>query len=79
MPVFGTYKGGELDFVVQSLRDSLRYAVEVKSGKHAGNTAKKVLEDGKADRLLYLKGNTKGGVEGKIITIPIYLLESIHF
>ena len=79
MPVFGTYKGGELDFVVQSLRDSLRYAVEVKAGKHAGNTAKKVLEDGKVDRLLYLKGNTKGGIEGKTITIPIYLLESIHF
>ena len=53
--------------------------MSIKSGKHAGNTAKKVLEGGKADRLLYLKGNTKGGVEGKIITIPIYLLESIHF
>lgn len=79
-PAFGTYKGGEVDFVVQTLDEgSVRYAVEVKSGKHAGNTPKKVLEHGKVDKLLYLKGNTKGGVDGKIETLPIYMLEQHKF
>ncbi len=78
-PAFATYRGGEVDFVVQGRKSSLRYAVEVKAGKHAGNTARKVLSDGKADRLLYLKGNTKGGKEGKVETIPLYLLERYKF
>ena len=43
------------------------------------NTAKKVLESGKADCLLYLKGDTLGGQEGKIETVPIYLLEKLNF
>jgi len=53
--------------------------IEVKTGKHIGNTAKKVLESGKADCLLYLKGDTLGGQEGKIETVPIYLLEKLNF
>lgn len=78
-PAFATYKGGEIDFVVQSMREPVRYAVEVKTGKQAGNTARKALEAGKVGRLLYLKGNTKGGEEGKMITLPIYLLEQYRF
>ena len=78
-PAFGTYKGGEIDFVVQSLEESVRYAVEVKSGKHSGNTATRLLEHGKADKILYLKGNTKGGIDGKIETVPIYMLEKYKF
>lgn len=78
-PAFATYKGGEVDFVVQSMREPVRYAVEVKTGKQAGNTARKALEAGKVGRLLYLKGNTKGGEEGKMITLPIYLLEQYRF
>ena len=78
-PAFATYKNGEIDFYVQSLKERTRYVVEVKSGKQSGNTAKKALCDGKADYLLYLKGNTHGGVEGKIITRPIYALERFHF
>lgn len=50
-PAFATYKGGELDFVVQ----------------------------GKANYLMYLKGNTKGGVSENIITLPIYMLEKYRF
>ena len=79
MPAFATFKGGEVDFVVQGLKSSRRYAIEVKTGKHIGNTAKKVLESGKADCLLYLKGDTLGGQEGKIETVPIYLLEKLNF
>ena len=78
-PAFATYKNGEIDFYVQSLKERTRYVVEVKSGKQSGNTAKKALCDDKADYLLYLKGNTHGGVEGKIITRPIYALERFHF
>jgi hypothetical protein len=79
MPAFATYKGGEIDFVVQSLDGSIRYAIEVKAGKNTGNTARKVLEAGKVHKLLYLKGNTKGGVDGKTETLPIYFLEQYRF
>lgn len=79
MPAFATYKGGEVDFLVQGLASAVRYVLEVKAGKNTGNTARKALENGKANRLLYLKGNTKGGVDGKIETVPIYLLEKYRF
>lgn len=78
-PAFATFKGGEIDFYVQSLKEKERYAVEVKSGKQTGNTAKKAIEMGKVDYLLYLKGDTHGGIDGKIITRPIYMLEQFHF
>lgn len=48
-PAFATYKSGEIDFYVQSLKERTRYVIEVKSGKQTGNTAKKALFDGKAD------------------------------
>ena len=79
MPAFATYKGGEIDYVVQTVRGHRRYLVEVKSGKGKAVTALKALEAGKADYLLYLKGNTKGGREGKIFTLPIYMLERFAF
>lgn len=78
-PAFATYKGGEIDFVVQSLEGNRRCLVEVKTGKGKAETALKALQSGKADRLLYLKGNTKGGEDGKIITVPIYMLEKYKF
>lgn len=78
-PAFATFKGGEIDFVAQSLQTSTRYLVEVKSGKGTAATSLKALDQGKADRLLYLKGDTKGGVDGKIETLPIYLLEQYSF
>jgi len=37
------------------------------------------LEQGKANKLLYLKGDTKGGTVGNVQTLPIYLLEQYHF
>ena len=78
-PAFATYKGGEIDFVVQGISSGTRYILEVKAGRHAGATAKKALDDGKANNLLYLKGDTHGGVAGKTITRPIYTLEQFHF
>lgn len=78
-PAFATFKGGEIDFVAQSMKTSTRYLVEVKTGKGTATTSRKALEQGKADRLLYLKGDTKGGIDGKIETLPIYLLEQYNF
>lgn len=78
-PAFATYRGGEIDFVAQSIQSSTRYLIEVKSGKGTAVTALKALEQGKAHKLLYLKGDTKGGVDGKIETLPIYMLERYKF
>lgn len=78
-PAFATFKGGEIDFVAQSLQTNTLYLIEVKSGKGVAATSLKALKQGKADRLLYLKGDTKGGVDGKIETLPIYLLEQYYF
>lgn len=79
MPAFATYKGGEIDYVVQTIRGHRRYLVEVKAGKGTAPTAQRALQDGKADKLLYLKGNTKGGQDGKILTLPLYMLERFQF
>lgn len=78
-PAFATYKGGELDFIVQGIRNHNRYILEVKSGKGVGNSATKALTQGKAKYLMYLKGDTKGGISGNIITLPIYMIEKYHF
>lgn len=42
--------------MVKCLNDSLCYGVEVKAGKSTGSIGKKVLDAGKINRLLYLKG-----------------------
>ena len=78
-PAFAAYRGGEIDFVAQSLSSSTRYLIEVKAGKGTASTAQKALAQGKADKLLYLKGATKGGIDGKTETLPIYLLEQYKF
>lgn len=78
-PAFATYKGGEIDFVAQSLNTDSRYLIEVKSGKGTASTATKAMQNGKADKLLYLKGDTKGGIDKNVETIPIYMLEQYRF
>ena len=62
-----------------SLKTHIRYLIEVKAGKGTASTALKALEQGKANKLLYLKGDTKGGTVGNVQTLPIYLLEQYHF
>lgn len=78
-PAFASYKGGEIDFVVQGIKNYTRYLVEVKAGKGTAQTSMRALKDRKADCLLYLKGNTKGGQDGNILTLPIYMLERFCF
>lgn len=73
-PMFGLYKGGEIDFLVKSLADECIYGIEVKAGKDIGKTANRMLKDGKVKYLFFLKGNTYGGVaEGRKYTVPIYM------
>jgi len=80
-PWFAWYEKskGELDFYVRSLIDYKNYGIEVKAGSNSGNTANQLLTDGKIDYLYYLKGDTYGGVVGKILTVPIYLADRITF
>lgn len=79
-PAFATYKGGEIDFYVKSLRGrEYTYAVEVKSGKQPAPTGHRALEDGKVDYLVLLKGDTKGGQAEKVITLPIFLFPQFKF
>ena len=72
-PVFGTYKDGEIDFLVSSLQSEYDYGVEVKAGRSEAKTAKKLLDDGKVEAVYFQKGDTYGGIEGRKITVPIYL------
>ena len=78
-PAFATYRGGKIDFIVKSMRTGILYALEVKSGKGSAVTGQKALEHGKVNRLLLLKGDTKGGTVGKVETVPIYYLEQYKF
>lgn len=78
-PAFATLGNGEIDFYVKSVKTEKTYAVEVKTGKNTGGTAERAVETKKADCLLYVKGNTKGGKEGNTITIPIYGIGKFRF
>ena len=75
----GKLDSSEIDFVAQTLKTHIRYLIEVKAGKGTASTALKALEQGKANKLLYLNGDTKGGTAGNVQTLPIYLLEQYHF
>ena len=78
-PVFGTYKEGEIDFLVNSRSTYKTYGVEVKAGKSIGRTAQRLLEDGKVDGVYFMKGDTYGGIGKKTATIPIYLTDRVDF
>lgn len=78
-PAFGMYKGGEIDFFVRGLNTHKDYAIEVKAGKNIGKTANALMNDGKADYLYLLKGDTHGGRQEKKITVPVYLTGRVEF
>lgn len=79
MPMFGTYKNGEIDFFVRSREHDENYGVEIKAGRSAGKTAHQLLQDGKVEAAYFLKGDSYGGIEGRILTVPIYLVERVSF
>lgn len=71
-PAFATLGDGEIDFYVKALQSERTYALEVKAGKHSGKSVTAALSKGKADYILYAKGDTHGGKADRVITIPIY-------
>jgi len=78
-PMFGTYKEGEIDFLVRNIDNFKNYGVEVKAGKSAGKTAQHLLRDNKVEAVYFLKGDTYGGSTDRMITIPIYLVHRVQF
>jgi predicted AAA+ superfamily ATPase len=78
-PMFGTYKEGEIDFIVNSRKNYKTYGVEVKAGKSIGRTAQQLLKDDKVEAVYFLKGDTYGGVGERTITVPIYLASRVKF
>ena len=79
MPAFATFGAGELDFFAKSLNTGKIYGIEVKTGKNSSKTSRDVLNNKKVDILVYAKGNTHGGAEGNIYTIPIYGISKFEF
>ena len=78
-PVFGTYKDGEIDFLVSSLQSEHDYGIEVNVEKNEAGIAGKLLEDGKAEAVYFLNEDTYGGIEDRRITVPIYLIGRVQF
>ncbi len=78
-PMFGTYKEGEIDFLINSRENYKNYGVEVKAGKSEGKTAQQLLKDEKVEAVYFLKGDTYGGMADRKITVPIYLVGRIQF
>jgi len=78
-PMFGTYKEGEIDFLVRNLEMDMNYGVEVKAGRAVARTAGRLLEDGKVEGVYFLKGDTYGGIAERMVTVPIYLISKVSF
>jgi hypothetical protein len=53
--------------------------MEVKDGKSETVTAQQLLEDEKVEAVYLLKGDTYGGIAGRKITVPIYLVGRVRF
>ena len=79
VPMFATYKTGEIDFFVSNLENDKDYGIEVKAGDAPGKTAQVILNDGKVEAVYFFKGGTYGGQDGRMLTIPIYLVERVEF
>lgn len=78
-PAFATWKNSEIDYFIMTYNSRKVYLVEVKSGKNNNKTINHILESIKADYILYLKGNTHGGISGNTLTIPIYGISKFNF
>jgi predicted AAA+ superfamily ATPase len=82
-PSIGKKLIGEIDFLHRSKTTGKTAAVEVKKGGKSSKSAKYLLEKGIVDYVLYVRDgeNVKGGIssDGKIITIPIYLIDRFDF
>ena len=77
--MFGTYKEGEIDFLVNNRQNYKNYGVEVKAGRAVGRTAQQLLKDGKVEAVYLLKGDTYGGITERMVTVSIYLVSRVSF
>lgn len=73
-PMSGTYKKGEIDFLIKRWENYNSYGVEVKDGKSETETAQQLLLDEKVEVVYFLKGDAYGGMADRKITVPIYLV-----
>lgn len=78
-PAFATLGEYELDFFVKSIKNQKTYVIEAKSGKNSSKTIAAVQKKQKADFILFAKGNTHGGINENVITIPIYGIGKFRF
>ena len=78
-PLFGVYKGGEIDFFVNNRENYKNFGIEVKAGNTSRKTAELLLRDKKVDGIYMLKGDTYGGIHEQMDTIPIYLTSRLQF
>ena len=78
-PMFGTYKEGEIDFLIKRWENDNSYGVEVKDGISETETARQLLKDEKVEAVYFLKEDSYGGIAGRKITVPIYLVGRVRF
>lgn len=77
--MFGTYKEGKIDFLINSRENYKNYGVEVKARKTEAKTVKQLLKDKKVEAVYFLKGDTYGDMADRKITAPIYLVGRVQF
>ncbi|WP_242976996.1 ATP-binding protein [Lacrimispora celerecrescens] len=78
-PMFGTYKDGEIDFLIKRWKNDNSYGVEVEAEKSETDTVQQLLKNEKVEAVYFLKGDTYGGMAVRKITVPIYLVGRVRF
>lgn len=78
-PMFGLYKEGEIDFILNNRKNYKTYGIEVKAGRSVGPTARQLLKDNKVEAVYFLKGDTYGGIEDYKVTVPLYMMGRVSF
>lgn len=78
---FGSIPGGgyEIDFVTGVDVSSDIIGIEVKTGSKSGKSITEALKRGLINKAIYCMGDTFGGRNKNIDTIPIYLIERYDF
>lgn len=77
--MFGTYKDGEIDFLIKRWKNDNSYGVEVEDGQSETEIVQQLLKDEMVEAGYFLKGDTYGGMADRKITVPIYLVGRVRF
>jgi predicted AAA+ superfamily ATPase len=78
-PTFGTYNKGEIDFLIRNRSTDSLISLEVKYSSGEVNASKKALADSKINYIVIAQSKGPFGIDGRIITIPVYLLGRYKF